>query len=627
MANIVFEKIKIHNFLSFGDAELNFHDKGYVLVSGINKNPKDGAISNGSGKSSIWSAISWALTGETIQGLSTDICNLNFLDEGCWIELTFRIDENEYRITRYRDFKGKKGADLKIFINGEDKSGDGIRKSEALLAQYIPDMTSSLIGSVIILGQGLPHRFTNNTPSGRKEVLEKLSKSDFMIEDIKARITKRSSELSSVKRTLEDDLLKAITQEKMYTQELEKENTKLLAYQSMPDFDADILAKEVKIHTIDINSENASNELITANKVQSDINESLLKVVNLKSSEITALRDSNNTSISDVKIKLTKIESEQTHLKSEILKLDSIKDICPTCGQKLPHVHKSDTTELKTTLVSLATQYDKEKAREKELTTAYNTALTEINDRHAKSETSLRESLSAVRVEITKITNTVSSLVREKNALMADILQLKNSKNNFETNKKQIKEKIQSIADTICSIKDKILYINKESNILGSHIVAVEKMNSLVKRDFRGFLLTHIIDFINTKAKEYCSYLFDTNEIEFMLNGNNIDISYCGKAYENLSGGEKQKVDLIIQFSIRDMMCQYLSFSSNILVLDEITDNLDSKGSEKIINLISNKLTDVESVFVITHHTELLRGIFESEIIVEKDENGVSRIK
>lgn len=37
MANIVFEKIKIHNFLSFGDAELDFRNKGYVLVSGTNK--------------------------------------------------------------------------------------------------------------------------------------------------------------------------------------------------------------------------------------------------------------------------------------------------------------------------------------------------------------------------------------------------------------------------------------------------------------------------------------------------------------------------------------------------------------------------------------------------------------
>ena len=98
------KKLRVHNFLSFGDAEVEFRDKGYTLVSGVNLNPKDGALSNGSGKSSIWSAISWALTGETIQGINTNVCHINFLTEGCWVELTFKLDKDVYKITRYRDF-------------------------------------------------------------------------------------------------------------------------------------------------------------------------------------------------------------------------------------------------------------------------------------------------------------------------------------------------------------------------------------------------------------------------------------------------------------------------------------------------------------------------------------------
>ena len=40
---------------------------------------------------------------------------------------------------------------------------------------------------------------------------------------------------------------------------------------------------------------------------------------------------------------------------------------------------------------------------------------------------------------------------------------------------------------------------------------------------------------------------------------------YDGKLYESLSGGEKQKIDIIVQFAIRDMLSQFSSFSSNIL--------------------------------------------------------------
>ena len=34
-------------------------------------------------------------------------------------------------------------------------------------------------------------------------------------------------------------------------------------------------------------------------------------------------------------------------LNEEIKRLDNVSDICPTCGQKLPDVHKIDTTDKK----------------------------------------------------------------------------------------------------------------------------------------------------------------------------------------------------------------------------------------------------------------------------------------
>jgi DNA repair exonuclease SbcCD ATPase subunit len=627
MANIIFEKIKIHNFLSFGDAELDFRNKGYVLVSGTNKNPRDGAISNGSGKSSIWSAISWALTGETIQGLSTNICNINMPNEGCWVELTFKIMEDEYKITRYKDFGGKKGSDLKIFINKEDKSGDGVRKSEALLAQYIPDLTSSLIGSVIILGQGLPHRFTNNTPSGRKEVLEKLSKSDFMIEDIKSRISKRSKELAEVKRTLEDDLLTVTTEQKVFMSEKDKETNKLLAYAVMPNFDEEINNNEVKINKIEKEIEEIEKIILEITSEQESANSKLFQLSTKKSSELDAIKDVYNDKLLTIKNIISELESDKKHLLAEITKYDNIKDVCPTCGQKIPGVCKHDTTSLKLELETILKEQTTNQTQIDTLTKTYNADISTINTKYVNDEDEIKATLVSLKNKKTEQTSLLNSKTTEKSSLFSSVLQLKNNKSTFESNKKKIEDTIKSINDTLISIDNKILYINKESEILNSHILAVDKMNTLVKRDFRGFLLTHVIDFINIKAKEYCSYVFETDEIEFKLDGNSIDISYCGKDYENLSGGEKQKVDLIIQFSIRDMLCQYLNFSSNILVLDEITDNLDSKGSEKIVNFISNKLTDIESVFIITHHTELLKGLFESEIHVEKDENGVSKIK
>ena len=95
---INFKDITIENFMSIGKAQIQLNDQGYMLVSGINNNPTDTARSNGSGKSSIFEAIVWCLTGETMRG-NKDIVN-RYGNGTCKVILTFIIDGDEYMIER-----------------------------------------------------------------------------------------------------------------------------------------------------------------------------------------------------------------------------------------------------------------------------------------------------------------------------------------------------------------------------------------------------------------------------------------------------------------------------------------------------------------------------------------------
>lgn len=98
---IKFSKVIIHNFLSYGHAEIDLTDKRYCLVSGINNDKKDNATSNGAGKSSWGSAICFALTGETIGGNRTNLKNINVPeDEDMYVELYFEVDGKQYYIKR-----------------------------------------------------------------------------------------------------------------------------------------------------------------------------------------------------------------------------------------------------------------------------------------------------------------------------------------------------------------------------------------------------------------------------------------------------------------------------------------------------------------------------------------------
>ena len=71
------KKITAHNFGSYAHAELDLQNKGFCLVSGQNNYIKDGAASNGSGKSQIFNAICYALTGETVSGIKSGLKNIN----------------------------------------------------------------------------------------------------------------------------------------------------------------------------------------------------------------------------------------------------------------------------------------------------------------------------------------------------------------------------------------------------------------------------------------------------------------------------------------------------------------------------------------------------------------------
>ena len=168
------------------------------------------------------------------------------------------------------------------------------------------------------------------------------------------------------------------------------------------------------------------------------------------------------------------------------------------------------------------------------------------------------------------------------------------------------------------------MYNNAQKDLTQSHIDVITKFDTVLKRDFRGYLLSTIINHIEQRAKYYSRIIFDNDTVSFCLDGNNIDISYMNKAYENLSGGERQKIDLIIQFSIRDMLSTHLGFSSNILVLDEVFDGLDSVGCIKVIDMIS-EITDIKNIFIVTHRKDLSIPT-DKELIVVKSSGGISEV-
>lgn len=621
--NIIFNKVKLKNFLSYGESEIDLRDKGYCLVSGVNQYPKDNALSNGSGKSSWTSAICWALTGETINGITQNIKNINIEENLCYVELEFSVNKDDYKIIRYKEPK----PDLKIYVNGEDKSGKGIRESEALLEQYLPELTSNLIASIIILGQGLPCKFSNNSPAGRKEVLEKLSKSDFMINDLKIRLGNRNLYLSEQKRKYEDLILADESKKDVFETQLETAKKNLSELEKPQTFDEDIKDLEGKISKTENElktHKQAFNEALTN---ITTLNNELNKVLTERSNKL----DLSKSEFEKIKSAYIKekydFEAKIKNLQAEIIRLKSIKDVCPTCGQKIPGAVKPDTSKQEEEVKTLQEELDKINKTYKISESEFNVKLNDITESYKKDLADLNSKIDSKNQSNQTLHDVVK--IKESNLLKlrSDLLEIQTKKQNYLKDIEDTKKAIESLNNNIKLLESEILYNKNEKDVVLNHLNVLNQINTLIKRDFRGFLLSNIISFINKKAKEYSQDIFGTDELDFVLDGNNINITYCNKFFESLSGGEKQKVDLIIQFAIRNMMTQYLDFSSNILVLDEITDNLDSIGCNNILNLISKKLNDIESIFIISHHASELAIPADCEMVIVKDKNGISRVK
>lgn len=327
----------------------------------------------------------------------------------------------------------------------------------------------------------------------------------------------------------------------------------------------------------------------------------------------------------DYQMRMHTIYSDKLSAESRVKKAKDIKDTCPTCGRKFENVFIPNTEEDERLIYSLSNEYNTLKTELDNITLRHNDEVKKVNDECTIATESTQREIMELSAHLFNYECAYSEFNKDRSSEENSVRKYETMLSTYEATVQTIQQTIKYNTEDIKKLEEEIVYTNVSKNTLEDRISVINKFNTMITRDFRGYLLKNVIKYIDDRAKEYCEDVFGTRELSFVLEGNNIDIKYCGKYMESLSGGEKQKIDLIIQFAIRDMLCQFLDFRSNIIALDEIFDALDSVSCDKVVELISKKLSDIDSVFIITHHKEL--GIpADSTITVTKHGDGVSTV-
>jgi DNA repair exonuclease SbcCD ATPase subunit len=475
------------------------------------------------------------------------------------------------------------------------------------------------------MGQGNVNRFSSFSPSGRKELLEKLTKSDFMIEDLKSRICNRQTELSTKIREYEDSLIANNTQ-------LNISNNKLaglrreLSERAMPDFST--ILNQLNIEQLALTSQ------LTALKIECDSLEAqlqaasadLVRLTEAKAAENAEELAMYNNKYSELSVEKNTLDLKRKALLAEIKKLQAITDTCPTCGQKLPNIQKPSTSQQELEVKQLDEQLRINAENFNKVNAIHKQYLIEIDDRHKQKLDCANTNTANVRAQLKTKRDHENQLKYQLDNIQAQINKQLYDQQHWAQYTNKLENDITLHEQEVASIANIINITTGAKNELLEHLAVIKKMDTLVKRDFRGYLLTNIITYLDKKAKEYCEIVFGTKELSLNLNGNALDIMYCGKVFDLLSGGEKQRVDLILQLAIRDMLITYLDLNANILVLDEITDFLDKKSCKAVMSLLESALQTVESVFIISHHDETLEIAADSSLKVIKNTHGISEL-
>jgi DNA repair exonuclease SbcCD ATPase subunit len=275
----------------------------------------------------------------------------------------------------------------------------------------------------------MPNKFSSFSPSGRKDLLEKLTKSDFMVEDIKQRVGTRHTELQKQLRDCEDSLLIHKTQNKT-TETTLRVKLDELSFAVKPDFTGQINELTTQFETLQkdiLNKEALKKEMEIA---ESNFSAELVKILESNSAETTEEKEAYEKAFREAYSEQTKKELEIKSLTKTIYDLKAIKDTCPTCGQKLPGAVKPDTSSHEAQLETLKAELQEIIKKVSDINTKHSDYQKQIKDKYENGIVSLKKEITKAKTKKEELQKEISNLTYLQNNTRDQLNKLNYEKDN-----------------------------------------------------------------------------------------------------------------------------------------------------------------------------------------------------
>jgi len=560
---ITFKTIKWKNFLSTGDHwnEINFLEKNTNLIIGT----------NGSGKSTMLDALTFALFNKPFRKINKSQLMNTVNEKDCLVELEFSVNSRDYIVRR-----GMKPNIFDIEVNGNQmhRQADD-RSNQKILEENILKVNYKSFTQIVILGSSTFVPFMQLSGSNRRDVIEDLldirifSAMNSLIKD-KIRVKKEKIRSLDLKK---DNLKDKMTMQNNFIKELEERGKNDIT--TSKDKINGLITENDKYVTTNEALEDEVSDLVKTQEKMTGAGKKLLKLNNLKGK---------------LSNKVTTLTKEHKFFKDNVS--------CPTCTQPIEEEFRLNRiTDVQT--------------KAKELKKGYKDLEETI-----KKEQNRERQFQQLSKEITKLNNEIS---QNNTRISSNQRQIRDLESEIQITTEQFKNK-NTEHEKLKEFKDNLKNTIDELSVHREDINHHDFAYSLLKDDgVKTKIIKKYLPFINQQVNRYLqlmdfyiNFTLDEEFRETVKSPIHEDFSYA-----SFSEGEKMRIDLALLFTWREVARVKNSVNTNLLIMDEVFDSsLDGFGTDEFLKIIRYIIKGA-NIFVISHKSDL-NDKFENVIQFDK---------
>ena len=572
---ISLNSITLRNFLSIGQVTqaVDFNKKELTLILGENLDLGGDGARNGTGKTTLIQALSYALFGVPINNIRKDNLVNRTNGKGMMVTLEFNVNGTDYKIER-----GRKPNVLKFYVNNvqqkatEDQQGEN--KETQSQIEKILCMSPDMFKHIVALNT-YSEPFLALKSNEQRDIIEQLLGITILSE--KAEVIKDLIRQSKDDIQQEEFRIKAVEEaNKRVREQIDALKRRQKLWQTKHDEDLEKLAtKYTELSQIDIEKElQAHKDLAMYNqKVQ--------------------LKTAYDSKVESLRKDITKEGKNYDKLVAEVETLKEHK--CYACGQEFHDDQHTKVLENKHNLL----------VESKNSLEDYKFQLDEL------------------------VANPVSVMEKPTTHYTTEAEAVKHS-SEIENIVKQIEQKTvetDPYGEQITEMESQALQevnfdnINKITKTMEHQKFLLDLLTS--KDSFvRKKIIDQNLSYLNARLTHYLDKIGLPHTVVFK-NDLQVEITELGREldFDNLSRGERNRLILGLSFAFRDVW-ENLYAPINTLFIDELIDSgLDTMGVENSIAILKDMSRRRHKSIWLVSHREELAGRVPSVLKVVK-ENG-----